>query len=161
MTIQTTNKHACFPGSCRHHPAEREDYSSPADHALPFWSNISLPSLLLLCQRQRACVSLCASTSVFTCVRFCRSLSLSTSKFLSASLSHGCNISCGCGCGCVSSYSSSLVLVVSLENGCTDSRNVEIDKYVLQSRCHLLIHFEQVRVICLGVSTPLNGYWQS
>ena len=40
-----------FPCSCRHHPAEREDYSSPADHALLFWSINSPPSLLLLCQR--------------------------------------------------------------------------------------------------------------
>ena len=153
MTIQTTNEHAYFPRSCRHHPAEREDYSSPADHALLFWSIIStlssssVPTLTSMCFFVR--FYQCVFTNVCVCVcGVCRSLSLyhhrSVSLFLSSSLSPLDVTSLLVVVVWVFVFSS-LVLVVSLENGCIDSRNVEnliLNKYVLQRRCYLLIHFD-------------------
>ena len=148
MTIQTTNEHASFPRSCRHYPVKREDYPSPTDHALLFCSIISPLSLSSVPTLTSMYFLVRFYKCVLTNVRVCWSPSLyhhrSVSLFLSLSLLDVTSLLVVVVWALVFT---SLVLVVSLENGCIDSRNVEnlklkLSKYVLQSRCYLLIHFK-------------------
>ena len=115
------------------------------------WSRLFVSSLLPGQANLR-----CSSSSVSACTHFlllslyrsnCLILCCSPHRSLYLDFSlHLCNISWLCLCFCSLEWEFVLFVhlcCVFLENGCKDSRNVEINgKDVYPSRCYLLIHFE-------------------